>query len=60
MGDGGAFNPDTLAIFHTAIDTVSADDSAEVLLITGHDKNFSQGLDLEYLMTPRAYSHWFD
>ena len=50
MPDGGAFNPDSLRAFSEALDTVLADESAEVLLITGQEKNFSQGLDLEYIM----------
>jgi enoyl-CoA hydratase/carnithine racemase len=49
MKDGGAFNADSLAAFCAALDTVLAREDAEVLLITGEGKNFSQGLDLEYL-----------
>ena len=49
--DGGAFNPESLAAFNSVLDQVLADDNAGVLLITGEDKNFSQGLDLEYLMS---------
>jgi enoyl-CoA hydratase/carnithine racemase len=51
MTDGGAFNPESLAAFNSVLDQVLADDNAGVLLITGEDKNFSQGLDLEYLMS---------
>lgn len=51
MTDGGAFNPDTMAGFNAALDSVLADENAGVLFITGEGKNFSQGLDLEYLAT---------
>ncbi len=50
MANGGAFNPDSLAAFNAALDAVLSDEEASMLLITGEDKNFSQGLDLEYLM----------
>lgn len=50
MSGSGTFNPDSLAEFAAALDTVQADEGATVLLITGQDKSFSQGLDLEYLM----------
>ena len=49
MHSPGVFNPDSLAAFNAALDDVLSQDSAEVLLLTGEDKNFSQGLDLEYL-----------
>lgn len=51
MQGSGAFNPDSLAAFNAALDAVLTDESAEILLITGVDKNFSQGLDLDYLMS---------
>ena len=51
MTNGGAFNPDSLAEFNVALDKVLVDEGAGVLLITGEDKNFSQGLDLEYLQS---------
>jgi len=47
----GKFNPASLAAFNEALDAILADDTAEVLVITGEEKNFSQGLDLEWLMT---------
>lgn len=47
----GVFNPDSLADFNRALDEVLADGEAGLLVITGQDKNFSQGLDLEYLMS---------
>lgn len=49
LHNGGVFNPDSLAAFNEALDAVLDDTSADLLLITGEDKNFSQGLDLEYL-----------
>lgn len=51
MHDGGVFSPASLGAFNEALDTVLADEAADLLLITGQDKNFSQGLDLDYLMT---------
>jgi len=50
MHNGGAFNPDSLGAFNDILESVHGDPDAGVLLITGEDKNFSQGLDLEYLM----------
>ncbi|MEE3096310.1 MAG: enoyl-CoA hydratase/isomerase family protein, partial [Pseudomonadota bacterium] len=46
----GRFNPVTLGQFDDAISAAIADDECEVLLLSGEGKNFSQGLDLEYLM----------
>ena len=46
----GVFNPDTLAAAHRLLDEVEADPAVECLYLTGEDKNFSQGLDLDYLM----------
>ncbi len=46
----GVFNPDTLASTHRFLDEVEADSSVECVYLTGEGKNFSQGLDLEYLM----------
>lgn len=51
MTNGGVFNPDSLAEFNAALDKVLVDETSPLLLITGEDKNFSQGLDLEYLMS---------
>ena len=50
MNNGGTFNPDSLAAFNAGLDSALADEDASVLLITGADKSFSQGLDLEYIM----------
>lgn len=49
MQNQGKFNPDSLAAFNAALNTVENDDSAVALLITGEDKIFAQGLDLDYL-----------
>ncbi|MBB3046920.1 enoyl-CoA hydratase/carnithine racemase [Litorivivens lipolytica] len=49
MAEEGKFNPDSLAAFNAALDKVVEDSSVTLLLITGRDKNFSQGLDLEFL-----------
>ena len=54
MSGVGAFNADSLAAFNEALDAVLADEQAEVLVITGEDKSFSQGLDLEFLMAVGA------
>lgn len=50
MRDGGKFNPGSLAAFNDALDAVIADTEADLLVITGEGKHFSQGLDLDYLM----------
>ena len=46
----GVFNPDTLAAAHRVLDEVEANSAVECVYLTGEDKNFSQGLDLDYLM----------
>ena len=46
----GRFNPVTLGQFDDAISAAITDDDCQVLLLSGEGKNFSQGLDLEYLM----------
>lgn len=46
----GAFNPQVLAQVHQQLDAVEADESLTAVVLTGEGKNFSQGLDLEYLM----------
>jgi len=46
----GRFNPETLGQFDDAISAAIADEECQVLLLSGEGKNFSQGLDLEYLM----------
>ncbi len=45
----GKFHHDMLAEFHTALDAAQSDYSVSGLVITGTDKNFSQGFDLERL-----------
>jgi enoyl-CoA hydratase/carnithine racemase len=49
LPEEGKFNPDNLATFNTALDAVIADESAGLLIITGRDKSFAQGLDLDFL-----------
>lgn len=49
MHDKGVFNPTSLALFNQCLDQVKANEEVSALLITGDDKSFSQGLDLEYL-----------
>ena len=46
----GVFNPDVLADTHRQLDAVEADADIQALFMRGEGKNFSQGLDLEYLM----------
>lgn len=50
MHGKGVFNPSSLRDFNTLLDRVESDESQRALFITGEDKNFSQGLDLEYLL----------
>lgn len=49
MHNEGKFNRESLDAFNRALDQVEADTEARALLITGEDKCFAQGLDLEYL-----------
>lgn len=49
MAEEGKFNPETLAAFNGALDRVLDDDSITLLMITGREKSFSQGLDLDFL-----------
>ena len=51
MHGKGLFNPSSLEEFNVVLDQVENEEKFHALLITGEDKNFSQGLDLEYLMT---------
>ena len=51
MPEEGKFNPESLGAFNSALDAVEADDSATLLVITGRDKHFAQGLDLDFLYT---------
>lgn len=62
MQEEGKFNPDSLAAFNAALDSVVADESASLLIITGRDKSFAQGLDLDYLYsaTPDAAVSFVD
>jgi len=46
----GEFNPETLAQFDEAISYAIADEECQALILLGEGKNFSQGLDLDYLM----------
>ncbi|MBL6906584.1 MAG: enoyl-CoA hydratase/isomerase family protein [Luminiphilus sp.] len=46
----GRFNPETLGQFDDAVSAAIADEECQILLLAGEGKNFSQGLDLEYLM----------
>ena len=49
MPDEGKFNAAHLSAFNDALDKVEADPQILGLIITGRGKNFSQGLDLDYL-----------
>lgn len=49
MPEEGKFNAAHLAAFNDALDKVEADQLVLGLIITGQGKNFSQGLDLDYL-----------
>lgn len=50
MTGDGVFNADTLAAFNSALDAALQQASVDLLLLTGEEKSFSQGLDLEFLM----------
>lgn len=45
----GKFNRASLDACNQALNEVEADETAQALIITGEDKCFAQGLDLEYL-----------
>ena len=45
----GKFNAGSLQAFNDCLDEALADESVQALMITGEDKIFAQGLDLEYL-----------
>ncbi|MEE8601973.1 enoyl-CoA hydratase/isomerase family protein [Euzebya tangerina] len=47
--DHQVLNPDTIANWHAALDTVEAVEGPSSLVITGSGKSFHQGLDLEFL-----------
>ena len=51
MSDKGVFNPTSLEEVNLSLDRIEQDETARAVFITGVEKNFSQGLDLEYLMT---------
>ena len=51
MEDAGKFNPKLLEAFNNALDASLQDETIQALIITGTDKNFSQGLDLETMST---------
>lgn len=51
MSGTGAFNAGSLEAFNKALDAVLAQEDAEVLVLTGQEKNFSQGLDLDYVIS---------
>ena len=56
----GVFNPNSLREFNEILDQVESDESQRALFLTGEDKNFSQGLDLEYLLNiPQEDFHQF-
>lgn len=48
--DTGVFNETSMAAFHAALDDVEATPDIQLMVVTGQGKNFSQGLDLEFLM----------
>ena len=55
----GVFNPEVLNATHKALDAVEADPSIQAVFLRGEGKNFSQGLDLEYLMAnPDIFSEF--
>ena len=45
----GVFNPDTLAAMHRELDAALDNEAIQAVFLRGEGKNFSQGLDLEYL-----------
>ena len=47
----GRFNESSLEAFHDAMLAAFADEEAQVLFLQGEGKNFSQGLDLEWMMS---------
>lgn len=49
MHNEGKFNPASLAEFNQALDQVLDDETITGLIISGEEKTFAQGLDLEYL-----------
>lgn len=53
MHQEGKFNPASLAEFNQALDQVLADETIAGLIISGEEKKFSLGLDLQYLTTEK-------
>ncbi len=49
MHNEGKFNPDSLGEFNNALDSILVDESIQCLVITGEEKTFAQGFDLNYL-----------
>ena len=47
----GKFNPELLGEMQAALGECAANEKIQALILTGEAKNFSQGLDVEYLMT---------
>jgi enoyl-CoA hydratase/carnithine racemase len=47
MNNEGKFNPELLSEFNQALDQSLNNENVQALIITGVEKNFSQGLDLE-------------
>lgn len=54
LGNQGQFNPAVLEEFNRALDEVDANQESQGLIITGEDKIFAQGLDLEFLSSVEA------
>ncbi|MFT5572512.1 MAG: enoyl-CoA hydratase/carnithine racemase [Cryomorphaceae bacterium] len=50
MHGKGVYNPTTLELVNSLLDQVEDNADAVALIFTGEDKNFSQGLDLDYLL----------
>ena len=50
MHGTGVFNPISLEEVNAVIDQVESDQDIKALFLNGEDKNFSQGLDLAFLM----------
>lgn len=50
----GKFNPELLNEFNGYLDDLLADENLQALILTGSDKNFSQGLDLESMASMKG------
>lgn len=53
MQGEGKFNPGMLEQFGQALDDCAGNDAIQLLVLVGEGKNFSQGLDLDYLMSAK-------